>query len=105
MKKMLCALSFTFVLAVTGCVLAGCSKKYTVSFQANGADGSIESAEVKKRDFVLPENEFVYESKYFMGYRTGDAVYQPGETYKVTGNTEFAAVWGVKITYTGLAEG
>lgn len=105
MKKMLCALSFTFVLAVTGCVLAGCSKKYIVSFQANGADGSIESVEVKKGDFVLPENEFVYESKYFMGYRTGDAVYQPGETYKVTENTEFAAVWGVKITYTGLAEG
>lgn len=68
---------------------------YTVSFQRNGGSGKMFDAEGIVGEYTLPECTFTAPTgKVFKGWaleKDGEVV---GETYNVTGETTFYAIWG-----------
>lgn len=74
--------------------------KYTVTFNSNGAEGTMQSQEIKKREkCTLPENGFTPpENKEFVGWKIGDEDKKPGEKITVNGNIEVKAIWKDKTT-------
>lgn len=74
--------------------------KYTVTFNSNGAEGTMQSQEIKKGEkCTLPENGFTPpENKEFVGWKIGDEDKKPGEKITVNGNIEVKAIWKDKTT-------
>ena len=70
---------------------------YTVSYNANGGTGSIESKTVTSGDSVTLPTRGVSKSGYILSGWTlnsvNGTVYEPGEKYKVTANATFYAKW------------
>ncbi len=68
---------------------------YTVTFQRNGGSGKMFDAEGIVGEYTLPECTFTAPTgKVFKGWaleKDGEVV---GETYNVTGETTFYAIWG-----------
>ncbi|MBP3315628.1 MAG: InlB B-repeat-containing protein, partial [Clostridia bacterium] len=68
---------------------------YTVSFQRNGGSGKMFDAEDIVGEYTLPECTFTAPTgKVFKGWaleKDGEVV---GETYNITGETTFYAIWG-----------
>ncbi len=69
--------------------------KYTVTFNSNGAEGTMQAQEIKKGEkCTLPENGFTpLENKIFAGWKIGDEDKKPGDKITVNGNTEVTAIW------------
>ena len=69
--------------------------KYTVTFNSNGAEGTMQSQEIKKGEkCTLPENGFTPpENKKFVGWKIGDEDKKPGDKITVNGNIEVKAIW------------
>lgn len=80
-------------------LLIGCSEtRITVSFDPNGApDSAAFSQTLAQGEFLtLPQNSFTYGGFTFSGWSlsgNGKIIYQPGESYRPTGDTCFLAVW------------
>ena len=73
---------------------------YTVTFDPNGGSGSIDSQEVKEGEqLTLPNNRFAPPAnKKFKAWGIGDAQYNPGTLYTVTGQTTVKALWDDNAT-------
>lgn len=69
--------------------------KYTVTFNSNGAEGTMQSQEIKKGEkCTLPENGFAPpENKKFAGWKIGNETKLAGDEITVNGNTEVTAIW------------
>ena len=69
--------------------------KYTVTFNSNGAEGTMQSQKIKKGEkCTLPENGFTPpENKKFAGWKIGNETKLAGDEIKVNGNTEVKAIW------------
>lgn len=69
--------------------------KYTVTFNSNGAEGTMQSQEIKKGEkCTLPENGFTpLENKIFAGWKIGNETKLVGEEFTVNGETEVTAIW------------
>ena len=69
--------------------------KYTVTFNSNGAEGTMQSQEIKKGEkCTLPENGFTpSENKKFVGWKIGNETKLVGDEITVNGNTEVTAIW------------
>ena len=69
--------------------------KYTVTFNSNGAEGTIQSQKIKKGEkCTLPENGFTPpENKKFVGWKIGDEDKKPGDKITVNGNIDVKAIW------------
>ena len=69
--------------------------KYTVTFNSNGAEGTMQSQKIKKREkCTLPENGFTPpENKKFVGWKIGNETKLVGDKITVNGNTEVKAIW------------
>ena len=69
--------------------------KYKVSFNANGAEGTMQAQKVKKGEkCTLPENGFTPpENKKFAGWKIGNETKLVGDKITVNGNTEVTAIW------------
>ena len=74
------------------------TEKFTVTFNSNGAVGTMQAQKIKKgEDFELPENEFTApENKEFAGWKIGDEDKKPGDKITINGNTEVKAIWKAK---------
>ncbi len=70
-------------------------KEYTVSFQANGGSGSMESVTVKSgATYTLPACAFTApEGIVFDGWKIGGTNYQVGAKITVSGTTNVTATW------------
>lgn len=71
------------------------SDSYTVSFNANGGSGTMNSVTGISGGYTLPANVFTApEGKQFKGWATSPSgAVIPGTSYNVTANTTFYAVW------------
>ena len=71
------------------------SDSYTVSFNANGGSGTMNSVTGISGDYTLPANGFIApEGKQFKGWATSPSgAVITGTSYNVTANTTFYAVW------------
>ena len=71
---------------------------YTVTFNANGGTGTMESVQVKQGEqFVFPECGFTApEGKQFDAWLIGSVRYQPGDRLTLGGDTLIKATW-VKV--------
>ena len=70
----------------------------TVTYNSNGHGEAPEGHKVTAgTDITLKDMEDT-DDYAFMGWSIGEETYQPGETYKVTDNTIFDAVWERKTT-------
>lgn len=69
--------------------------KYTVTFNSNGAEGTMQTQKIKKGEkCTLPENGFTPpENKKFAGWKIGNETKLVGEEITVNGNTEVTAIW------------
>lgn len=69
--------------------------KYRVTFNSNGAEGTMQSQEIKKGEkCTLPENGFTPpENKKFAGWKIGNETKLAGDEITVNGNTEVTAIW------------
>lgn len=69
--------------------------KYTVTFNSNGAEGTMQAQEIKKGEkCTLPENGFTPpENKEFVGWKIGNETKLVGDEITVNGNTEVTAIW------------
>lgn len=69
--------------------------KYRVTFNSNGAEGTMQSQEIKKGEkCTLPENGFAPpENKKFAGWKIGNETKLVGEEFTVNGETEVTAIW------------
>lgn len=69
--------------------------KYTVTFNSNGAEGTMQTQKIKKGEkCTLPENGFTPpENKKFVGWKIGDEDKKPGDKITVNGNIEVKAIW------------
>ena len=69
--------------------------KYTVTFNSNGAEGTMQSQEIKKGEkCTLPENGFAPpENKKFAGWKIGNETKLVGEEFTANGETEVTAIW------------
>ena len=69
--------------------------KYTVTFNSNGAEGTMQSQKIKKGEkCTLPENGFTPpKNKKFVGWKIGDEDKKPGDKITVNGNIEVKAIW------------
>lgn len=81
------------------------AKEFTVSFDANGGNGTIAPMKVKAgTEITLPDGD-AFTRKYFtFNYWTisGSGYYEPGSRYTVNADTVFAAAWRqnqISITY------
>ena len=67
--------------------------KYTVTFDANGGEGTMEGG-ISYGDYLLPECSFTApEGKMFKAWQVGESEHQPGETVTITANTTITALW------------
>lgn len=82
-------------------------ESYVVNFVGgpNTNGDAPETIFVKKDDLSknisLPKNTFIKSGYHFIGWSDGSATYQPGETYEVTKDTVFTAVWTRKSSGSG----
>lgn len=69
--------------------------KYTVTFNSNGAEGTMQAQKIKKGEkCTLPENGFTPpENKKFAGWKIGDEDKKPGDKITVNGNIDVKAIW------------
>lgn len=69
--------------------------KYTVTFNSNGAEGTMQAQEIKKGEkCTLPENGFTPpENKEFVGWKIGNETKLVGDEITVNGKTEVTAIW------------
>lgn len=69
--------------------------KYKVSFNSNGAEGTMQAQKIKKGEkCTLPENGFTPpENKKFAGWKIGNETKLVGDKITVNGNTEVTAIW------------
>ena len=69
--------------------------KYTVSFHANGGEGTMETVDVQENtEFEIPGCGFTPPGgKEFDSWKIGDITYNPGDSYKVVENIELVAQW------------
>lgn len=69
--------------------------KYTVTFNSNGAEGTMQAQKIKKGEkCTLPENGFTPpENKKFVGWKIGNETKLVGDEITVNGNTEVTAIW------------
>lgn len=69
--------------------------KYTVTFNSNGAEGTMQAQKIKKGEkCTLPENGFTPpENKKFVGWKIGNETKLAGDEITVNGNTEVTAIW------------
>lgn len=69
--------------------------KYTVTFNSNGAEGTMQSQKIKKGEkCTLPENGFTPpKNKKFVGWKIGNETKLVGDKITVNGNTEVTAIW------------
>ena len=69
--------------------------QYTVSFNKNGGTGTMDDIPAKNgKSILVPECKFDSPSgKKFVGWKTGGAVFRPGENYEVSDDTIFFAQW------------
>ena len=69
--------------------------KYTVTFNSNGAEGTMQAQKIKKGEkCTLPENGFTPpENKKFAGWKIGNETKLVGDKITVNGNTEVTAIW------------
>lgn len=69
--------------------------KYTVTFNSNGAEGTMQSQKIKKGEkCTLPENGFTPpENKKFVGWKIGNETKLAGDEITVNGNTKVTAIW------------
>ena len=74
---------------------ADTTETYTVSFDANGGGGSMDSVTVTKGDnFTLPQNGFSAPSqKTFRIWAAGNVEYAPDSVIPVTGPVTVTAQW------------
>lgn len=69
--------------------------KYTVTFNSNGAEGTMQAQKIKKGEkCTLPENGFTPpKNKKFVGWKIGNETKLVGDKITVNGNTEVTAIW------------
>ena len=69
--------------------------KYTVTFNSNGAEGTIQSQKIKKGEkCTLPENGFTPpKNKKFVGWKIGNETKLVGDEITVNGDIEVKANW------------
>ena len=69
--------------------------KYTVTFNSNGAEGTMQAQKIKKGEkCTLPENGFTpLENKIFAGWKIGDEDKKTGDKITVNGNIDVKAIW------------
>lgn len=69
--------------------------KYTVTFNSNGAEGTMQAQKIKKGEkCTLPENGFTPpENKKFAGWKIGDEDKKSGDKITVNGNIDVKAIW------------
>ena len=68
---------------------------FTVSFDANGGDGAMNSVTVEKNSaYILPECAFTHpDGKAFKSWTIGRNSYSPGDTVTISANTTVTAKW------------
>ncbi|MCR5459469.1 MAG: InlB B-repeat-containing protein [Acetatifactor sp.] len=67
-----------------------------VSFDANGAEGTMGNKQVRQFEkYLLPACKFTWTGHDFIGWTVGDGteVYQPGNSINITGNVTLHAQW------------
>lgn len=69
--------------------------KHTISFNANGGEGTMTSIEVLEGDYTLPVSNFTREDYNFVGWKVDgqEDVLTAGETIQVTEDTTLVAQW------------
>ena len=69
--------------------------KYTVTFNSNGAEGTMQAQKIKKGEkCTLPENGFTpLENKKFAGWKIGNETKLAGDEITVNGNIDVKAIW------------
>ena len=69
--------------------------KYTVTFNSNGAEGTMQAQKIKKGEkCTLPENGFTpLENKKFAGWKIGNETKLAGDEITVNGNSDVKAIW------------
>lgn len=74
--------------------------KYTVTFNSNGAEGTMQAQEIKKgEDFELPANEFTApEGQEFKAWSVDGQEYPAKAKIKINKETEVKAIWKAKTT-------
>ena len=67
---------------------------YTVTFDANGGEGTMAAVTGVSGEYTLPENGFTAPAgKQFKGWKIGETEYKPGDKITVTADTTVTAVW------------
>ena len=78
---------------------------YVIALDGAGATGSMTvDGQIYGSEYVLPENEFTYTHKNFIGWRVGGVLKHVGETITITDDTTITAVW-VDAVYTITLDG
>ena len=81
---------------------------YTISFDANGGTGTMNSEKVQEGEYTLPENGFTAPAgKHFTTWAkdsTDGSRYDAGRSYNVSANTTFYAIWEDDPVYSILAD-
>ena len=74
--------------------------KYTVTFNSNGAEGTMQAQEIKKgEDFELPANEFTApDGQEFKAWEVDGQEYPAKAKLKINKETEVKAIWKDKTT-------
>ncbi|MBQ6539588.1 MAG: InlB B-repeat-containing protein, partial [Oscillospiraceae bacterium] len=87
--------AYDFSLPVTEDITLVAKWNYTVSFDANGGSGTMDSVTVGGgSEYTLPENGFTApDEKEFEAWEINGTKYVPGNTITVTGNTTVKALW------------
>lgn len=72
--------------------------KYTVSYNANGAEGTMQSQEIKKgEEFELPDCTFIApDGQEFKAWEVDGQEKEVGAKITINGNTEVKAIWKAK---------
>lgn len=72
--------------------------KYTVTFNSNGAEGTMQAQEIKKgEDFELPANEFTApDGQEFKAWEVDGEEYQAKAKIKINKETTIKAIWKAK---------
>ena len=81
---------------------------FTVSFNANGGSGTMDSVSEVSGSYTLPANGFTAPTgKVFIGWKANNAgnLIEVGQTYNVTANVTFFAQWENRYTVTYNANG
>ena len=70
---------------------------WLVNFDPNGGEGTLEDVKlVKGEEYELPECPFEREEHDFVGWKLGEAVYQPGESIEITEDVTLKAQWKIR---------